>query len=73
MNDLSREQAVRWVAREASRLHAYDEIIERLEAERRILERAGEDARRYPVTAQARRTLVKRLEARLDGLRRRLH
>ena len=73
MNDLSREQAVRWVAREASRLHAYDEIFDRVERERQVLEKAGDDARRYPVTAQARRTLVRRLEARLDGLRRRLH
>lgn len=73
MNDLSREQAVRWVARETSRLLAYDDIIERLESERLILEKAGEDIRRYPVTASARRHLVRRLEARLEGLRRRLH
>lgn len=73
MNDLSREQAVRWIAREASRLHAYDEILQRIETERRVLARAGDDARRFPVTAMARRTLMRHLESRLKTLRMRLH
>ena len=71
--DLSKEQAVRWVAREMSRLDAYDEIYDRILAERIVLDKAGDKAERYPMTTTARRQLLKRLEAKLDRLRLRLH
>lgn len=74
MLDLSKEQAVRWVVREESRLVAYDEIMERIEAERLIMEQnSGVNAVRFPMTALARQNLIARLEARLEAMRRLLH
>ena len=74
MSDLSKEQAIRWVTREFSRLVDYDDIINRLETERIILsENAEENALQFPVTARARQVLIARLEMRLADLRKRLH
>lgn len=74
MTDLSKEQAMRWVAREVASLGAYDEIMDRVEAERLLLrQNEGANAERFPMTATARRVLVLRLEGRLSELRKRLH
>ena len=74
MMDMSREQAVRWVAREVSKLEAYDEIYERIGTERLIMEKnSGPVSERYPMTACARMNLIARLEKRLETLRKRLH
>lgn len=72
-HDLSREQARRWISREMSRLGAYDEIVERLETEKRIM--AGSDGKRqkFPVSAMAREELIGLLKDKLDDLRTRLH
>lgn len=71
--DLSAEQARRWVSREIAKLDAYDEVIERLAVESRIMATSVESTKRFPVSAKARQDLIGLLEEKLAGLRTRLH
>jgi len=71
--DLSAEQARRWVSREIAKLDAYDEVFERLAVESRIMATSHESTKMFPVSAKARQDLIGLLEKKLAGLRTRLH
>lgn len=72
-SDITPEQADLWVRREADSIFGYEDLLDRIDQERMKLDCDPENARMFPVAAQARRNLLDKLERQRDHLRGTFH